>query len=63
MQNLCRDSLRDTFRGGKIKFGIIMLSNEVLEQVGQETRYVGPELQTHDVLQDLTLRHLLEIAP
>jgi AraC family transcriptional regulator len=43
------------------KFGIVMLSNEVLEQVGQETRYVGPELQTHDVLQDLTLRHLLEI--
>jgi AraC family transcriptional regulator len=43
------------------EFGIVMMSNEVLEQVGQETRYVRPELQTHDVLKDSTLRRLLEI--
>ena len=42
------------------EFGLVMMSNEVLEQVG-ETRYVRPELQTHDVLNDLTLRHLIEI--
>ena len=43
------------------EFGIVMMSNEVLEQVGQEARYVRPELQSHDVLNDLTLRHLMEI--
>jgi AraC family transcriptional regulator len=43
------------------KFGIVVMSNEVLEQAGQETRYVRPELQTRDVLQDLTLRSLMEI--
>jgi AraC family transcriptional regulator len=43
------------------EFGIVMMSNEVLEQVGQETRYVRPELQTHDVLKDSTLRRLMEI--
>jgi AraC family transcriptional regulator len=43
------------------EFCIVMMSNEVLEQVGQETRYIRPELQTHDVLKDLTLRHLMEI--
>ena len=42
------------------KFGIVMMSNEVLEQVGQETRYVRPELQIHEVLNDSTLRHLME---
>ena len=43
------------------KFGMIVMSNEVLEQAGQETRYVRPELQPHDILQDLTLRRLVEI--
>jgi AraC family transcriptional regulator len=43
------------------EFGIVMMSNEVLELAAQETRYVRPELQTRDVLQDLTLRHLMEI--
>jgi len=43
------------------KFGIVVLSNEVLEQAGQETRHVRPELQTRDILQDLTLRSLMEI--
>ena len=43
------------------EFGIVMMSNEVLEQVGQETRYIRPELQTHDVLEDSTLRGLMEI--
>ena len=42
-------------------FGIVMMSNEVLEQVGQETRYIWPELQTRDVLKDSTLRSLMEI--
>jgi AraC family transcriptional regulator len=43
------------------EFGIVMMSNEVLEQVGQETGCVRPELQTHDVLKDSTLRHLIEV--
>ncbi|HTF62852.1 MAG TPA: AraC family transcriptional regulator [Edaphobacter sp.] len=43
------------------EFGIAMLSNEVLEQVGQETRYLRPELQKHEVLKDSTLRRLMEI--
>jgi AraC family transcriptional regulator len=43
------------------EFGIVMMSNEVLEQVGQETRYMRPELQSHEVLRDLTLRRLMEI--
>jgi AraC family transcriptional regulator len=43
------------------EFGIVILSNEVLAQVGQETRYLRPELQTHEVLNDSTLRHLMEI--
>ena len=43
------------------EFGIIIVSNEVLEQAGQETRRGRHELQTHDVLQDSTLRHLMEI--
>jgi AraC family transcriptional regulator len=43
------------------EFGIVMMSNEVLEQVGQGTRYVRPELQTRDVLNDSTLRRLMEI--
>jgi AraC family transcriptional regulator len=42
-------------------FGIVMMSNEVLEQVGQETRYIRPELQTRDVLNDSTRRSLMEI--
>lgn len=42
-------------------FGIIMMSNEVLEQVGQESDYIRPELQTRDVLNDSTLRSLVEI--
>jgi AraC family transcriptional regulator len=37
-----------------------MMSNKVLEQVGQETSYIRPELQTRDVLNDLILRHLME---
>ena len=41
------------------KFGIVMVSNEALEQVGQGT--LRPELQPHDVLQDLTLRRLTKI--
>src|ERR1700722_12945806 len=43
------------------EFGIVMMSHEILEQVGQETRYVRPELQIHEVLNDLTLRHLMEV--
>jgi AraC family transcriptional regulator len=43
------------------EFGIAILSNEVLEQVGQGTRYLRPELQTHEVLKDSTLRGLMEI--
>ena len=43
------------------EFGIVMMSHEILEQLGQETRYVRPELQIHEVLNDLTLRHLMEV--
>jgi hypothetical protein len=43
------------------EFGIVMMSNEVLEQVGQGMRHVRSELQTHDLLEDLTLHHLMEI--
>jgi AraC family transcriptional regulator len=41
------------------KFGIVMVSNEALEQAAQGTR--RPELQPHDLLQDLTLRRLTKI--
>jgi len=43
------------------EFGIVMMSTETLEQVGQEFRYVRPELQTRDVIEDSTLRRLMEI--
>jgi AraC family transcriptional regulator len=43
------------------EFGIVMLPNEVLEQVGEKTRNVRPELQTREVLEDPTLRRLVEI--
>jgi AraC family transcriptional regulator len=43
------------------KFAVVLLRNELLEQVGRGTRYIRPELQAHDVVQDLTLRHLMEV--
>jgi AraC family transcriptional regulator len=43
------------------KFAIVLLRNEVLEQVLQDGRHKGAELQAHDVLQDLTLRRLMEV--
>jgi AraC family transcriptional regulator len=43
------------------EFGIVTMPNETLEQAGQDARYVRPELQTHDVLNDSTLRRLMEI--
>jgi AraC family transcriptional regulator len=43
------------------KFAIVLLRNEVLEQVGLGTGYIRPELQPHDVVQDQTLRHLMEV--
>jgi AraC family transcriptional regulator len=43
------------------EFGIVMMPSEVLEQVGQEAGQLRPQLETHDVLDDLTLRRLLEI--
>ena len=43
------------------KFGVVVMSNELLEQAGQETRYVRPEFQTRDILEDSTLRRLMEI--
>jgi AraC family transcriptional regulator len=42
-------------------FGIVMMSNEVLEQVGEKTRSLRPEVPARDVLKDLTLRRLMEI--
>jgi AraC family transcriptional regulator len=55
------DSSRQFEMRNAAEFGIVMMSNEVLEQVGQETPYARPELQTHEVLEDLTLRRLMEI--
>jgi AraC family transcriptional regulator len=43
------------------KFAIVLLRNEVLQQVGLGTGYIRPELQAHEVVQDQTLRHLMEV--
>jgi AraC family transcriptional regulator len=43
------------------QFAVVLLRNEVLEQVGRGTRYIQPELQAHEVVQDLTLRRLVEV--
>jgi AraC family transcriptional regulator len=43
------------------KFSIVLLRNEVLQQVGLGTGYIRPELQAHEVVQDQTLRHLMEV--
>ena len=42
-------------------FGIVMVQEEALQQAVQGTRISRPELQPHDVLQDLTLRRLIKI--
>jgi AraC family transcriptional regulator len=42
-------------------FGIVMMSDEVLEQVGEKTRSLRPEVPARDMLEDLTLRRLMEI--
>jgi AraC family transcriptional regulator len=44
------------------EFAVVTLRNEALEQVRHETRHdLGAELQTHDVIQDPTLRRLAEV--
>ena len=43
------------------KFAIVLLRTEVLEQVGLGTGYIRPELQAHEVIQDQTLRHLMQV--
>jgi len=43
------------------KVAVIRLRTDALEQVQQETRHAPPELQAHDVIQDLTLRRLIEV--
>jgi AraC family transcriptional regulator len=43
------------------KFAIVSLRNEIWEQAAYSSRYLRPELKASDVLQDLTLRHLMEI--
>jgi AraC family transcriptional regulator len=43
------------------KFGIVQVQDEVLEKAGDQARYVRPELQPQDVVQDRTLRRLMEI--
>lgn len=43
-------------------FGIVLLRNEALEEVRQESRqYLGAELQPHNELQDPTLKHLMGV--
>jgi hypothetical protein len=43
------------------KFGIVMMSTEVLEQVGEKARNLQPEVLARDPPEDLTLRRLMEI--
>jgi AraC family transcriptional regulator len=43
------------------KFVIVLLRTEVLEQVGLGTGYIRPELQAHEVVQDQTLGHLMQV--
>jgi AraC family transcriptional regulator len=42
-------------------FGIVLMSDQVMEQAGHETRSMHLELQPHDMLQDSTLRRLMNI--
>lgn len=42
-------------------FGIVMVQEEALQQAVRGTRISRPELQPHDVLQDLTLLRLIKI--
>jgi AraC family transcriptional regulator len=42
-------------------FGIVLVEDEALQQAAQEIRATRPELEPHDVLQDLTLRRLIQI--
>lgn len=46
---------------GPAEFGIVMIPNTLLKQAGEGTHHVNPELQQHDVLQDVTLRHLANV--
>jgi AraC family transcriptional regulator len=43
------------------KFAVVLLRNDALEQVLHDSRHIQAELQAHDVLQDLTLRRLMEV--
>jgi AraC family transcriptional regulator len=43
------------------KFAIVLLRNEALEQVEGDSMYARVGLQAHNALQDLTLRHLMNV--
>jgi AraC family transcriptional regulator len=58
---ICEFNSRQFEMRNPTKFGMVLMQNELLEQAGEGTRYTRPELRTHDVLQDLTLRHLMEV--
>jgi AraC family transcriptional regulator len=44
------------------EFAVVVLRNEALEQVRHEKRpHLGAELEAQDAIQDLTVRHLIEV--
>jgi AraC family transcriptional regulator len=43
------------------KIAVVLLRNEALEQVLHDSRHMRAELEAHDVIQDLTLRRLMEV--
>jgi AraC family transcriptional regulator len=43
------------------KVAVVLLRNEALEQVLEDSRHIRTELQPRDVLQDLTLRRLIQV--
>jgi AraC family transcriptional regulator len=42
-------------------FSLILMRSEVLQQVVSDSRHIRTQLQPHDILQDATLRRLMEV--
>ena len=43
------------------RFGIVLLQQNALDRVGQDSGFVIPELQAHDTIDDPILRNLVEV--
>jgi len=43
------------------RFGIVLLQQNALDRIGQESGFIIPELQAHDTIDDPTLRSLVEV--